>query len=409
MRRSLISRRAEVTWAPEWVNVKHEEEDTMRLSMTRLALGLLLALAFAAWPAAAQTWVGPGTDWNTGSNWSPAFVPNSSIAAASFTGSGLGTINLSTSVETQSLSFSNSSGGYTLTSSAGVSMVALTTIVVGTGVTGTETINLANVSSGSLQFSGNLIIANNSASPNTTLVIGANTVLGSLGTGGVVVDGAGVTQISGSFAAFAPPFNPEVKGGLNKAGPGRLIFSGNGSNLRGGLSLSGGTLELNYATDAASKIGGSVLTLSGGVLSLVANPATPVTQTVGGTTVAAAQTDVVASSAGGGTLTLAMGAVTHSPGGTLDGKRRAHIFSDDNHRQHQRHHGGGTGVCDGRRGHVGHRGGGRHCGTAQRRLLRQHVRARRKRGRDRVLGAKQFHRQLVALQHDYRDADAGRR
>src|SRR5207249_1402449 len=96
--------------------------------------------------AMGQTWIGPGTDWNTAANWFPAVVPNSPTANASFAGNGLGTANISASVQAQSLSFTNPTGNYTLTSSASQTLSGLTSIVVGSGVTsGVRTINLANV------------------------------------------------------------------------------------------------------------------------------------------------------------------------------------------------------------------------------------------------------------------------
>src|SRR5207244_9037868 len=97
-------------------------------------------------PAVAQTWVGPGTDWNTASNWSPATVPNSTTAAVNFTGSAIGTVNISANVSSQTLTFSNPTGSYNLTSSAGVSLSNVTSITIGSGVTAAQTIHFANLS-----------------------------------------------------------------------------------------------------------------------------------------------------------------------------------------------------------------------------------------------------------------------
>src|SRR3989440_13083429 len=124
-----------------------------------LALVSLAAVLFV-WvaPAAAQTWIGPGTDWNSAANWFPAVIPNSGSATASFTGNGVGTVNISTSVQDLSLAFTNPSGAYTLTSNSGQTLSSLNTITIGTQVTGTETITLATVAAGSIQFIGNLSI-----------------------------------------------------------------------------------------------------------------------------------------------------------------------------------------------------------------------------------------------------------
>ena len=143
-----------------------------------------LAILSRPTPAAAQTWVGgPFNDWNTGSNWSTGVVPNNVFAIANFTGNTPLNPNISASVVTRSLVFSNPTGSYTLTSSAGKSLSALSSITVGAGVTGVETINLANISTGSLLFpdGSDLTITNNSTASGTTLVIGPNTVIGTAG------------------------------------------------------------------------------------------------------------------------------------------------------------------------------------------------------------------------------------
>src|SRR5205823_10386820 len=219
-------------------------EGTMPSAPSRRLTALALALALAP-PAAAQTWDGStSTDWLTATNWTPASVPNSATAVASFTGAGLGEVKISTSVQAQSLQFSNLTGSYTLTSNAGQTLSSLTVIGIGPTVTGTQTINFTNIATGNLLFaSGGLTINNSSTSGNTTLVIGPNTVIGTTGSGGVTVSGSGTTQIGGSFASGSN----DVTGGLTKSGPGKLIFSGNGTNLQGGLKVFGGTLELNYA------------------------------------------------------------------------------------------------------------------------------------------------------------------
>ncbi|HEY1375221.1 MAG TPA: autotransporter-associated beta strand repeat-containing protein, partial [Gemmataceae bacterium] len=129
----------------------------------------------------------------------------------------------------------------------------------------------------------------------------------------VVSSGADVNTIAGTVSSAAGT-RPLVK-----AGTGTLAFSGNGSSLLGGLTLTGGTLKLDYSANTASKFGGGVLALNGGVLNLVGNTTTTVVQNnFGGTTLAAAHTDVVAGSAGGGTMTFAFGAITRTAPATAD-------------------------------------------------------------------------------------------
>ena len=212
-----------------------------RVTMLRASLGLATALAISA-SAAAQTWVGPFNNWNTPSNWSPAAVPNSPTAIVNFTGNTPMNPDISASVSAQSLVFSNPTGSYTLTSDANISLNNVKSINVGSGVTGLETVNLAFISTGSLVFptASNLTITNNSTAAGTTLKIGPSTVIGANGSGGVIVDGVGTTEISGSFTTG--PVNAVV-GGLTKNGSGTLILSRVIPNTYGGGTfVNGGTL-----------------------------------------------------------------------------------------------------------------------------------------------------------------------
>ncbi len=220
------------------------------MSRTRLSFAALLAALLApAPPAAAQSWTGAvSTDWNTDANWvSGSGYPNSATADVLFGASGVGPVNISTNVQARSLGFLNSTGNYTLTSTANRTLSGLTGITVAAQVTGTQTIDLATVGTGSLLFAsgGPLTITNFApavASP--TLVIGPHTVIGTPGSGGVVVTGAGFTRISGSFAPNGTPDN-RVIGGLSMSGPGRLELTGDNSNLTGGVTVTGGTLAIN--------------------------------------------------------------------------------------------------------------------------------------------------------------------
>jgi len=159
-----------------------------------LPLPAALVLAIAV-PAPAQyVWTGDyTTEWNYAPNWSPSGInyPNSASATATFGNvAGLHTINISPSVFVQSLSFVNTTGNYTLTSSANQTLSGLTSITVDPAVTGTHTINLANVASGSLLFAGNNLTITENGSSGMTL--GPNTVIGTPGPGGIVVAGTGV-------------------------------------------------------------------------------------------------------------------------------------------------------------------------------------------------------------------------
>jgi fibronectin-binding autotransporter adhesin len=284
----------------------------------RIGSAVIAAVAAITAAASGQTWSGGGTDWNTAADWNPATVPNSTTAVVNFTDTGAGTVNVSSSVSTLSLTFNNPTTNYNLTSSAGQTLAVVSTITMNGGANSIDQINLANVSTGSLLFgaggsSASLTVSNNSTNGGS-LVIGPNTVIGNPGTGGVIFSGPGSTFFSGSFATSSG--GNQVDGGLTKTGPGSLDYSGSGANLGGNMTLSGGTLELDYFSSTASKTSGQLL-LDGGSLSLLSNPSTPVIQMIpGGTVVNAGHTSIVG--AGAGTITLAAGAITHSVGGTVD-------------------------------------------------------------------------------------------
>src|SRR5437868_10689246 len=90
--------------------------------MTRLAPLIAVVAVVLSGPAARgqSTWTGAvGTDWNAADNWNPSGVPNSTSAAVNFTGTALGTVNIVSSVQALSLTFSNPTGNYTLMSNAG--------------------------------------------------------------------------------------------------------------------------------------------------------------------------------------------------------------------------------------------------------------------------------------------------
>jgi autotransporter-associated beta strand protein len=288
------------------------------MSRTTLFAAAVVATAISAQPGTGQTWTGAvNTDWNTAGNWNPATVPNSATAAVSFGDVGVGTVNISSSVQAQSLAFSSTSGFYTLTSNPGVTLSGVTAITV--SAVGAPNIDLAPISTGSLLYPNvpSLTLTNTGTG---FLEIGPNTVIGTPGSGGVIVNGPGGTYIYGSFAA-----NPNnVIGGLTHNGPGTLDFAGDGTNLTGvggrGLMLNGGTLNLDYAGNVNTKLAGGTLTLGGGLLEVTANGSQVVTQTItGGTVVAAGHTDVQPNFFGAGMgVTLAAGAITRNLAGTLD-------------------------------------------------------------------------------------------
>lgn len=257
-------------------------ENAMRTPATRTVIAFLVSLILCNdSPAQTFTWIGPNSNWNQVTNWTPTGIPNSASAQAIFNGGGVALVNIGASVQTQSISFSIPTGGYTLTSSAGQILSGLTAINVNAGVTGVQTINLANVANGSLLFTGSgpaaLTITNNSTVQFvSTLVIGPNTVIGTPGGGGITVTGSGNTTISASFTTN--PSN-QVVGGLTQDSTAQLTLSGNGAALSGGINLSSGFMTWDYSTNTAAKFGviGN-LTLGHGQLTLNSHATTAVTQ-----------------------------------------------------------------------------------------------------------------------------------
>lgn len=297
-----------------------------RGTMLRALLALAAAVAFST-PAAAQTWTGAAADggnWNNPANWTnPSQVPNSAIADVVFAPSAVSGVSIPAVFQVRSLTFASATNSYTLAIPLQVGnkwLTGLQTITVANNVTTTQQISLGGDATGSLLFTGDgpaaLTIANNAlptgvAAP--TLLIGPFTSIGTTGSGGVTVTGTGTTTISGSFATSG---SSAVVGGLTKTGPGILTLSGNGATLNGGVNLAGGTLRLDYSTNQSSKLGGGVLTSSGGDLVLVPPAVAAVTQNVVSTALTAGHTQVNAQA--GGNVTIGLGAITRSAPATLD-------------------------------------------------------------------------------------------
>jgi autotransporter-associated beta strand protein/T5SS/PEP-CTERM-associated repeat protein len=215
----------------------------MFMRRTCKALAVVLALTPVA---PAQTWNGStaSQDWGTPGNWTPATVPNSATAAAILPTLGGPApdylINNGSSVQVQSLSFTNTTGNYSIT---GPSFSSMQSITVGSGVTTGNTIG------SSISFVGGstpLTITNNAAlGSSPTLTLGAistpNTSI-TQGSNGVNVSGTGFTSITGNVTGVA-------LGTLTKSGSGQLNLTGTnafGTGPGGScVVLNGGTLAFN--------------------------------------------------------------------------------------------------------------------------------------------------------------------
>jgi hypothetical protein len=156
------------------------------LASTALIAGASLGLGASAARAQSATWAGPGADWDTTANWSPAGVPT---ATAIFTGATPTSITFSAAATTiNTIQFNAGAPAYTFTfdfantfnvTGAGVSNNSSNApTFTGTGVT-SGTINFENSSiAGNANFDisqGLLSFQNNSNAGTATI---ANTVGG---------------------------------------------------------------------------------------------------------------------------------------------------------------------------------------------------------------------------------------
>jgi len=138
----------------------------MWLGITAATMLWVAGLAATSAQATEYIWTGasPGNDrlWSTTTNWSPSGTPGASDTVK-FTGTSLGSVNLSGDRAITTASFENSSGTYTLTDStrtltAGtIQQTAAATGAVNevqTKVLGTGGNLTLTISAGSLKFSG---------------------------------------------------------------------------------------------------------------------------------------------------------------------------------------------------------------------------------------------------------------
>ncbi|TCH99805.1 hypothetical protein EJV46_03810 [Roseococcus sp. SYP-B2431] len=235
-------------------------------SSSALIPAVLLTLGAAA-PALGQNWQGPGTDFNTGANWSTGTIPGVGDTAV-FQNAGPTSLSTSLNTSLAGIRFDAGAASYNLT--LGNDMTLVGSVVNNSGAG--QTIGVANgttlffqgaaASGQGVEYivDGALIFDNNSTGGNSSFVVNsqvairdaARTVaMGSLsGGGGTLVQsyaGGDVTLQVGSLGT-STSFGGSIlsPGGnmldLEKVGAGTLTLSG--ANSYGATAISAGTLQV---------------------------------------------------------------------------------------------------------------------------------------------------------------------
>jgi autotransporter-associated beta strand protein len=265
---------------------------SMMATASSLALLLPAIGLLAPTPLHAQTWTGPGTDYNTATNWSTTTAPTGAGQIATFTDTGPTSVNVSANVDLGGFTFNAGAQAYTIgTSGALVDLLAA-------GVTNNSSnVQNFNASAGAFQFAGSstagtstiytastggqieFFQTSSGGSAQINLSSGALLVvalssgglsIGSLaGTGGAVefspVSGGATTQslTVGSLNTSTTFAGAIIEGGatgsLTKVGTGTLTLTGNNS-YQGGTNLNAGTIAVGSNT----ALGTGALTMADG-------------------------------------------------------------------------------------------------------------------------------------------------
>ncbi|MCX6960630.1 MAG: autotransporter-associated beta strand repeat-containing protein, partial [Verrucomicrobia bacterium] len=203
--------------------------------------------------AASYVWTNTSGSWSQAANWSNT-VPSNGVAVV-FAGSGGFSTNNIAGLSLSSLTFSNTSGAYTLAGSnliaGGIANNSSTNQVISLGVGFTNNAAV-NAASGSLQLTGDVALSNGATV----------TIAGSFGS---VLSGS----VSGS-------------GSLSKSGTGTATLSGSNS-YTGGTTLSAGTLVASNSSALGNS--NNSLAVNGGSLDLAGTTNTQGTVTVAGGTI----------------------------------------------------------------------------------------------------------------------------
>jgi hypothetical protein len=111
-----------------------------------LTAALLASVSVGSVAAHAQTWSGPGSDWNTNTNWTPHTVPT---GTAIFTGANPTTVTFDpTTTSIGTIQFNAGAAAYTFNAESTTQFLDFTLNVTGTGIvnnsSNTQTFNLTS-------------------------------------------------------------------------------------------------------------------------------------------------------------------------------------------------------------------------------------------------------------------------
>ena len=166
----------------------------MRLILHKKSFFIFLFFLFFTLCCSAQTFVGPGTDWNTASNWSPTGLPSNSIS---------GTIIINANVNVASITVKN--GGKLIVNSPAILTVGTVGNSAGTQVVDFQNGSNVTVNTGaSMKVYGKL---NNSNNSNNVKFDGTVSVDGNVEVGsGSTITGSGSLSSTGSVSGSGTVF-----------------------------------------------------------------------------------------------------------------------------------------------------------------------------------------------------------
>ena len=279
--------------------------------------GVVSPISRAADTNAISSYTGGGTtiapvsgNWNTATHWSPVGIPASSVSSVSdteldFGGSGSTAYTSTNDVPSPPFSLNQ----IQLSSTASVAET-----ITGSGLNfGTATTGNLFAPSIAQNGTGAFTISNSISLANPLAVTGAGT--GSLTfTGGISDNGGGFT-VAGAGTTVLGVVQNTYTGQTTVGNTATLSLDFTQTSGAAGTNIVNSTspLALGGAVNPAGNIVGG-----GGTLLLKGKASATNSQTFANTTINAGASSIVANSGSGGSLSLALGAITRNPGGTVD-------------------------------------------------------------------------------------------